>query len=80
MLPESAGLFTVAVGDAFPAVVVAPACARAIRAVARRTEQIMEKRGVDRGQYWMESATFPCPGVGREDFLEEARELLSRSR
>lgn len=62
------------------AVVVAPAAARAMRAVSSRVDAIMENRNVDPGQYWMETVTFPCPGVGREDFLRDMRELFSRAR
>jgi hypothetical protein len=61
------------------AVIVAPSCLRATRAIVRRIEEALAEIGLEETSYWTGSVTYPSPGVSRAQFLGRTRRLLARS-
>ena len=57
-----------------------PSCLRATRAIVRRVTETLRAHGAEDGQFWMESVTYPSPGMSRTQFEGRARRLLERGR
>lgn len=62
------------------AVIVAPSCLRATRAIVRRVTDVLRTHGAEDGQFWMDSVTYPSPGISQAQFMGRARRLLERGR
>lgn len=61
------------------AIIVAPSCLRAARAIVRRVEEALGELRIAEGSFWTGSVTYPSPGVSRAQFLGRTRRLLARS-